>query len=108
MKRKRKRKGKREKEKDRAREIRGGNFGGDHGVGRARAAVASACRGFGGKRRAWNEGNREMERGLNLDVGTEIRWERFREIRAQGFRNDLSSTMERNSEKIFLARDLFW
>ena len=67
-KRKRKRKGGRERE--RKREIRGEPFGGDHDAGRARAAVAAACRGFGGKWRARIEGNRGMEWRLDPGAGT--------------------------------------
>ena len=66
---KRKRKEK-EKEGERKREIRGEPFGGDHDAGRARAAVAAACRGFGGKWRARIEGNRGTEWRLDPGVGT--------------------------------------
>ena len=75
------REGKREggrKEKKREREIRGENFGSDHDVGRACTAVAGACRGFGGKRHARNEGNRVM--GVGTGFGCRDRG-RFRGIR---------------------------
>ena len=59
-----------EKEGERKREIRGEPFGGDHDAGRARAAVAAVCRGFGGKWRARIEGNRGTEWRLDPGVGT--------------------------------------
>ena len=61
---------KKEKEGERKREIRGEPFGGDHDEGRARAAVAAACRGFGGKWRAWIEGNKGTVWRLDSGVGT--------------------------------------
>ena len=68
---KRKRKEKeKEKEGERKREIRGEPFGGDHDAGRARAAVAAACRGFEGKWGTRIEGNRGTEWRLDPGVGT--------------------------------------
>ena len=65
-------KGKRKRKGGRGRktEIRGEPFGGDHDAGWARAAVAYACRGFGGKWRARIEGNRGTEWRLDPGVGT--------------------------------------
>ena len=72
-----------EKEKGREREkreIRGEPFGGNHDAGRARAAVAAACRGFGGKWRARIEGNRGTKWRVDPGVGT---GERFSGVRVQ-------------------------
>ena len=55
---------------EKKREICGENFGSDHDVSRACTAVAGACRGFGGKRRARNEGNKVIGWGLDSGVGT--------------------------------------
>jgi len=85
---KRRRKWKKGKEKEKEgegekREFRGEPFGGDHDAGRARAAVASACRGFGGKWRARIEGNRGTEWRLDPGAGT---GEKISGVRVQVFR----------------------
>ena len=102
---KRKRKEKeKEKEGERKREIRGEPFGGDHDAGRARAAVAAVCRGFGGKWRARIEGNRGTEWRLDPGVGTGVKISGVRVQVLGGFElND-----ENNFENNILMRDLIW